>query len=65
MPEEYEEFKGLDDDDDDENRANVPRNELIYLAGRIYLDSDSKWVYEQFNHVVESEKIPKIAERLA
>jgi hypothetical protein len=34
----------------------VPRNELIYIAGRIFFDTNGRWVYESYNQCMTTEK---------
>lgn len=51
IPEDYDEGP-VDDGNDDEERK--PRNELYYMAGRVYCDVDKrtgqhKWIYEKWN----------------
>ena len=36
--------------DEDNEEAPPKRNELIYLHGRLYLDSKGKWVFESYKH---------------
>ena len=48
-------------EEDPETGESQPRNELIYVAGRIFMDSSERWVYESYNHVFTSEKYPDIA----
>lgn len=38
---------------------------MTYLAGRIYLDTNNRWVYECFNHFFTSDKQPDLIEKLA
>lgn len=38
---------------------------ITYLAGRIYLDENNRWVYECFNHCFASDKYPDLIEKLA
>lgn len=37
---------------------------LTYIAGRIYLDTNSRWVYESYNHTFTSDKFPDLYEAL-
>lgn len=66
VPEDYEEFKDQDlDNEDNKEQSSSNRNELVYLAGRLYTNSDKKWIYEQFHNVVTTDKFGNIAEKLA
>jgi hypothetical protein len=38
---------------------------LTYLAGRIFLDKNGRWVYESFNHAFTSDKHPNLVMKLA
>lgn len=61
LPEGFTE-EGADDEGDEEDAADSskPRNELVYIAGRIY-KCEGKWIFEQFHHVTTSEQFPDIA----
>lgn len=62
LPEGYSE-EGADDegaDEDDAADASKPRNELVYIAGRVY-KCEGKWIYEQYHHVTTTEQFPDIA----
>ena len=59
-----------------EEAEQKPKNELIYLAGRIFREDvvvkgnrspreQTKWVYERWNKAITSESYPQIAETLA
>jgi len=37
---------------------------LTYIAGRIYLDANNRWVYESYNHNFASDKFPDLYEAL-
>jgi len=61
IPEGYEEGEVQDEVPEDEERK--IRNELIYLAGRVYCEpckktGTNKWIFEKWNQVVASEKYP-------
>jgi len=58
LPEGWEETPEDDVDEDGNPKA---RNELIYLAGRLYCEVNKKtlqkqWIYERLGHVVTSDK---------
>lgn len=38
---------------------------ITYVAGRLYLDTNNRWVYEAFNHCFTSDKYPNLIEKLA
>lgn len=54
LPDEYEEGDPANEGQDVDPEERKVRNELIYLAGRIYCEVDKKsghkkWVYEKWN----------------
>jgi hypothetical protein len=60
--------EGFDEDaapggEDGDASANVPS--ITYLAGRIFLDTNGRWVYEAFHHCFTSDKYPNLVENLA
>jgi hypothetical protein len=68
LPEDYNEAGAADE----EAEADEPktRNELIYIAGRIYCEEDPKsghrnWIYERYNELVTSDKHPELEQELA
>ncbi len=61
--------EGFDEDgpipEAEEGAEKVEQPGIIYLAGRIYLDSNNRWVYESFNHCFTTDKYPNFIEKLA
>jgi hypothetical protein len=69
VPEDYNEGEIQADDEEAEP---VKRNELIFVAGRLFRDevlekkkSGAKWVYEKWSRVVTSDTFEDIAVSLA
>ena len=48
-------------EEDPETGEQPLRNELVYIAGRLFFDTNERWVYESYNHCFTSEKYPDIA----
>lgn len=70
LPEGFEEGAVAEEDADDTEAGPKPRNEVIYLAGRVYCDPHKKtgrnrWIYERWNKTVTTAQYPKIGETLA
>ncbi len=42
-----------------------PRNELLYLAGRLFQDENDRWIYESYNSCFMTDKHPNIVESLS
>lgn len=64
LPEGFtEDGAGDDEDADGDDTERKARNELIYIAGRVYR-SENKWIFEQFHHVTTTEQFPDIAKSL-
>lgn len=61
-PEGYEEDAPVEEDPD---TGEIPeRNELTYVAGRIFMDTHGRWVYESYNHCYSSQKVPDLINTL-
>lgn len=65
IPEGFEEEVPADDDDDVDENAPKKRNELVYLAGRLFLDKNGRWVYEGYNVCFNSAEYPNVAKKMA
>lgn len=58
---------------EDEEAEPVTRNELVYVAGRLFRDCNMefkrpmqmKWVYEKWSHQTTSEKFPDLPKKIA
>jgi hypothetical protein len=57
-PEGFEEDPPVEEDPDTGDIP--PRTEIVYVAGRIFMDTNGRWVYESFNHCFTSDKHPDI-----
>lgn len=62
IPEGYEEGN-IEDEQAEDPEERKTRNELIYIAGRMYCEvckktGNKKWIYEKYNQIVESNKYP-------
>jgi hypothetical protein len=33
-----------------------PRNEIVYVAGRLFYDTNGRWVYESYNHCFTTDR---------
>ena len=42
----------------------MPRTEIVYVAGRLFIDHAGKWVYESYNHCFTSDRLPNLPEAL-
>ena len=62
-PEGYEE--DIPAEDDEEENAPKKRNELVYLAGRLFLDTNGRWVYEAYNVCFNTAEYPNVAKKMA
>lgn len=62
-PEGFEEDAPVEEDP--ETGEIPPRNEIIYIAGRIFMDKNGRWIYESYNHCYTSDKHPDIVQTLA
>lgn len=71
LPEDYQETLEANDDEDALPNS---RNELIFIAGRVYREDFNprtkkaqapKWIYERLNQVTTSQKFPDIHKTLA
>lgn len=70
VPEDYVEGNPEDESPEVDADERKVRNELVYLAGRIYCEVDkksgvNKWIYEKWNQLVTSEKYPNIDQKMA
>lgn len=58
VPEDYAEGNLEDEGQDVDPEERKTRNELVYLAGRIYCETGKngahKWIYEKWNQLVQS-----------
>ena len=56
--------EGFDEDaaPDENNEEPIPT--ITYVAGRLFLDTNGRWVYEAYNHCFTSDKIPNLTETL-
>jgi hypothetical protein len=43
-------------EEDPETGVVPPRNEIIYIAGRVFMDKNGRWVYESYNHCFTTDK---------
>ena len=56
---------GFDEDAPiDEENQDEPRPTITYVAGRLFLDKNGRWVYEAFNHCFTSDRFPNLPEIL-
>jgi hypothetical protein len=69
---EIEKPEGFDEDapieetpEGEEGEEPQPRVELVYVAGRIFMDKNGRWVYESYNHCYTSDKYPDLGESIA
>lgn len=62
-PEGFDEDAPINADEGNEDAQAAPQ--LTYLAGRIFLDTNNRWVYEAYNHTFTSDKFPDLYEKLA
>lgn len=61
---EVEKQEGFDEDapvEENPDEEPQPRVELVYVAGRIFMDKNGRWVYESYNHCYTTEKYPDLA----
>jgi len=69
VPEDYAEGSPEDESPDLDEEERKSRNELVYLAGRIYCETSKsgqhKWIYEKWNQLVETQKYPNLDQSLA
>ena len=63
---EIEKPEGFDEDaplEEDADHSAIPS--LSYVAGRLFLERNGRWVYEAYHHAFNSEKQPELVETLA
>ena len=58
--------EGFDEDApvDEENADQSQKPTITYIAGRLFLERNGRWVYEAYNHCCTSDKIPNLIETL-
>ena len=57
--------EGFDEDAPvDEENPDEPRPYLTYIAGRMFLDRNGRWVYESYNHCFVSDRFPNLIETI-
>lgn len=63
---EIEKPEGFDVDApiDEENEDPTSKPTITYVAGRIFMDTNGRWVYESYNHCFTSDKYPNLIETL-
>lgn len=63
---EIEKPEGFDEDAqiDEENEDPAAKPFITYVAGRIFMDTNGRWVYESYNHCFTSDKYPDLVENL-
>jgi len=63
-PDDYVEGNPEDEGMEIDAEERKTRNELVYLAGRIYCETGKngahKWIYEKWNQLVETSKYPNL-----
>jgi len=62
-PDEFDEDAPVEEDPDEEEPK--PRTEVIYVAGRLFLQPNGRWVYESYNHCFTTDKHPDLASSLS
>lgn len=55
-PEGFDEDAPIDEENEDPNS----KPKITYVAGRIFLDKNGRWVYESYNHCFTSDKYPDL-----
>lgn len=55
-PEGFEEDVPFDEAALEPNELPPARNECVYVAGRLFFDTNGRWVYESFNHCFTTDK---------
>jgi hypothetical protein len=60
-PDNFDEDAVVEDENPDEP---VQKPFITYVAGRLFLDKNGRWVYEAFNHCFVSDKNPNLVETL-
>lgn len=64
---EIEKPEGFDEDAplaEEENEDPAAKPFITYVAGRIFMDTNGRWVYESYNHSFTSDKYPDLVENL-
>lgn len=58
--------EGFDEDApaNEEEEDPQARNTITYVAGRIFLDRNGRWVYEGYNHCFTSDRYPDLTPTL-
>merc|ERR1712127_247775 len=67
-PEDYNEGNVEEEGPEVDAEERKTRNELVYLAGRIYCEKNEKgekWIHEKWNKIVETQKYPDLDQKLA
>lgn len=54
-----------DGDNNGDNTNESSLTSVTYIAGRIFLDKNNRWVYESYNHCFTSDKHPNLIEKIA
>ena len=68
MIKEIEKPDGFEEDPPLEDGVDIneqPRNEIVYIAGRLFYDVSGRWVYESFNYCMTTDKFEDPAQMLS
>ena len=61
--------EGFDEDgplpESEDGAANSEPPQIIYVAGRLFLDDNNRWVYESYNNCFTTDKYPNLVEKIA